>query len=515
MGTRQMSRREFCLRTAAVGGGFIGGGFLWASRSPKVTFCGAAQRISGSCHLLETSKGLFLVDCGLFFPESGEDAETLNRTNRTFPYFDPRDIKAVLLTHAHIDHNGRLPLLYDKGFRGPVYCTDCTRDLSAVMLRMTVGIAEGSDDTPRLYGQDAVNGVLGLMQPVPYDTRIERNGLKFQLTEAGHILGSAIVEVWADGRKLLFSGDMGNEFAPLLRRPKQHKQADLVLVESTYGPSLRVPVDFRAFGQQVMRVIAGGGSVFLPAFVLHKTQALVFTINRLKSEGVIDPRVPVYSDSSTAKEVTKVYHRYEMYYHDDTKRFGEPFYRSRYFEVGVTDSLETHGREPAIYIASSGMMDHGAAPKHLLKMASNPKNAVIIVGWQSPASLGEKLLHAEKGQTFQIPWEEWDKKGMHRELREAAIHLTVSEWKPGFSAHASGHQILDWLKGFDRVVTVCVVHGEPHSAAVLAQKAGEMGLNAVAVKMGECLTARSEGVRPGSVPDLSQPTSPAFAPLDQ
>jgi metallo-beta-lactamase family protein len=132
------------------------------------------------------------------------------------------------LTHAHSDHNGRLPLLYEKGFRGPIYCTDCTRDLTAIMLDMTARIAEGNDEMPRLYGQDAVNGVMGLIQPVPYDTRTERQGLAFRFTEAGHILGSAMVEVWADGRKVLFSGDMGNEFAPLLRRPARHREADLV-----------------------------------------------------------------------------------------------------------------------------------------------------------------------------------------------------------------------------------------------------------------------------------------------
>jgi predicted metal-dependent RNase len=207
--------------------------------------------------------------------------------------------------------------------------------------------------------------------------------------------------------------------------------------------------------------------------------------------------------------------RYDSYYHDQAKSFGEPFYRTRYFEVSVTDSLNTHGREPAIYVASSGMLDHAAAPKHLWKMASDPKNAVIVVGWQAPKSLGNRLLGTNDGEKVQVPWEEGDKAGIHRELREVAIHLNVREWKPGFSSHASGQQILEWLHGFDRVGTVCVVHGDPANAAGVAQKAGEMGLNAVAIKMWECLNVRSGRVRPGPIPELVAPSSPGFAPTDQ
>jgi metallo-beta-lactamase family protein len=157
----------------------------------------------------------------------------------------------LLLQRGIIDHNGRLPLLYERGFRGPVYCTDCTRDLSRVMLELSQRISEGNDDPAPLYQKGSVNGVLGLVKAIPYNTKLEVHGLTFRYTDAGHILGSAMVEVWADGFKILFSGDMGNEESPILCKPARHFGADAVLVESTYGPSPREMLSSEAFGRSV------------------------------------------------------------------------------------------------------------------------------------------------------------------------------------------------------------------------------------------------------------------------
>ena len=402
-------RRRFLQSAAgaaavAVGGAVAGMPASAATRrrgkNPSLTFYGAARRVSGSCHILETSRGLFLVDCGLFMSDTPDRDER----NPAFP-FDPKDVRAVFLTHAHTDHNGRLPLLVREGFAGPIYCTDATRDLNRVMLRGGASVGESEAEgggTDPLFSRTDAERSFARVEAVPYNRRVSKAGVEVRYTDAGHILGSAMVEVWADGRKILFSGDMGPDHAPLLCRPARHRDADAVLVESTYGPVAGRTVDFRAFGETIRRVVDRGGSVLLPAFALHKTQSLIYILNRLKADGVLPADLPVFSDSGSAQTCTRLYGRYRDYWDAEAKAFagsgdgaGSALYRPRYIEARVEDTLLTHGKQPGVYLATSGMLDHAAAPRHLAAMAADPRNAVLFVGYQAPGSVGHRVQAGE------------------------------------------------------------------------------------------------------------------------
>jgi metallo-beta-lactamase family protein len=509
-----MNRRDFLKASAAAvsvaalpaGWRRVQAGSFRQGTRPKLTFYGSTRQVSGSCHLLETSKGLYIIDCGLFISDVPDPAAE----NRELP-FDPKEVKAMILTHAHVDHMGRLPLLYKKGFRGKIYCTDCTRDLSIIMLE--AGPRERSkEEIEDMGGPEEIEGAIGLLAAEPYNTRIKKDGLEFRFTDAGHILGSAMAEVWVDGAKILFTGDMGPDHSPILCKATQHFGADAVLVESTYGPTPRDLVSFEEFGKKLQKVLDGGGSVLIPAFALHKTQTLIYIMHKLIQEKVLDSKVLIYSDSSTAQKCTKVYNDYREYYDAEAKKVEKLFYKNRYREMSGKDCLDTHGQGPAIYISTSGMLDHANAPKHLYKLADNEKNACFIVGYQAPRSLGKKLLNGEKN--LKIPWEEEGEDGkFKREMRDCEIKLQVEKIS-GFSSHASGQQILEWVAEFKQIGDLYVVHGDEERSTGLADAAKKMNVNAVAPKRGETFIVNGERVKPGPPPSLTKKDA-EMAPVDK
>jgi metallo-beta-lactamase family protein len=513
-GANMPTRRQFLAGSAAASLGI--GAAAWkigaaAARDPVIRFYGATRLVSGSCHILESSQGLFLVDCGAYMLDCG-DPETWNREE--FP-FDARDVQAVFLTHAHADHNGRLPLLYARGFRGPVYCTDCTRDISRVTLKQSASFND--DDAEPLYSEDDVDGLMGLVEAVPYNTRIDRAGNSFRFTDAGHILGSAMVEVWVDGRKIIFGGDMGPMHSPIVCRPAQHFEADAVLVESTYGPVGQEPIDFEDFGRRINAVIARGGSVLLPSFAMHRTQTIIFILHKLVQDGIVPGDVPIISDSSTAHELTQIYDTYREYYDGEAKEFvGSLFYRGGYKEYGTGESLHRHEserpHEPAIYISTSGMLEHATSPKHLIRMADNPDNAVFLVGYQAPGSVGRRIM--EGTRQVQLPWEEGFGTERTSVLHDVTLQLEVDNFTD-FSAHARGQEILEWLGEFRELGQVFFVHGDAEQSAGMAEQARNMGLDAVAPSRGETFAIRGERVSPGESPVLAPRPERSYAPVEQ
>ncbi len=509
------TRRQFLSQSTAAGAlaGLVGLNPLYAAASggPKIRFYGSTQQVSGSCHLLECSQGLYLVDCGLFMGDIGDS----DKENRELP-FDPKQVKALFLTHAHTDHNGRLPFLYAKGFRGPVYCTDATRDLSKTMLDLSASLGKDDEAGPLFTAKD-VKGLLGLVETVPYNEKIEKDGMTFRYTDAGHILGSAMVEVWIDGKKLLFSGDMGPTHTPILCQPTQHFGADAVLFESTYGPVPHEVVSYEAFGQRIREVTQRGGSVLLPTFAMHKTQCLVYTLHEMVKQGILDRNLPIYSDSGSAHTISATYDKYDRYFDSGAmntlqQNKGTLFYHGKYREVRADQSLKSHADGPAVYISTSGMLDHASAPKHLFLMANDPKNAVFIVGYQAPGSVGKQLLDGKRD--IEIPWEEPGPKGYTREMRPVHVACEVSK-QSGFSSHARGEQILNWLHKFEQVGQVFVVHGEPDSSQGMADCARQMGLDAIAPKRGDAFTITGERHKPTPPPVLKEAPKADPKPVDQ
>jgi metallo-beta-lactamase family protein len=320
-----------------------------------------------------------------------------------------------------------------------------------------------------------------------------------------------MVEVWVDGRKILFGGDMGPDHAPILISPAQHFEADAVLVESTYGVTARTEISYEEFGKKIQAVIDRGGDVLIPTFAIHKSQLLIYTIQRLKDEGILAEEIPVYCDSATVHRGNLIYDAYTEYHDREARKFadkhGSLFYLGKYREGQVRDFINAHGNTPSIYISTSGMLAFAASPRHLQKMAGESKNAIFIPGYQAPNTVGRQLLDGRKNVRLLI------EDGNSRELN-TNIKLEVDRVS-GFSSHATGEQILEWVSKFQEIGAVYVVHGDEDRSTGLAEKMVEMGVDAQAPKRNETFTVKSDRVKPGEVPELTSKEPPAPAAVDQ
>lgn len=438
-----------------------------------LTFTGGAGTVTGSRHLVDTSAGRLLLDCGLF-----QGLKALRLRNWARPPFDPREIDAVVLSHAHIDHAGALPLLVRQGFRGPVHCTPATADLLGVVLRDSAHIHE--EDARRanrrgytrhhpalpLYTVADVDAALELLVTHPYGAAFSafaRAGApRVRLQRAGHILGSAIVLVEVPGppaRTLAFTGDLGRRGRPILRDPDLVPHADLLLLESTYGDREHA----RDTDDQLVRVVtdtaARGGAVIVPAFAVGRTQELLWTIRRLEDAGRL-PLVTVHVDSPMALDVTELYCRHQDEHDLDMARSvvdGDcPLSSHRvHFTRSVEESKAINQRRgPMIIIAGSGMATGGRVLHHLARRLPDHRNTVLLVGFQPAGTRGRALQ--DGARTVRIHGED---------VPVAAEVATID----GLSAHADRGEILEWLRGFAAPPRrTYLVHGEAEPARALA-----------------------------------------------
>ncbi len=447
----------------------------------KLTFWGAARTVTGSMHEVAANGRRYLLDCGLY---QGRRKDARER-NANFP-FDPNSVEAVVLSHAHTDHTGNLPTLVKEGFRGPVYCTPATADLCGAMLpdsayiqekdalflakrqnrRRSIGQADDQEIVEPLYSMADAERTLELLRPVRlHETKEIGPGLRYSTVDAGHMLGSTCIalEVDHDGKKIRlgFSGDLGRVNLPIIKDPEPMPEVDYLILESTYGDRLHQQTEKveNKLADAVVRVAARGGKIVAPAFAVGRTQQVVMLLHKLWQEERI-PDVPIFVDSPLATRVTEAFRKHPELYDDETRAFltngDDPFWFSRLrYTKDVNESKALNDlRGPAVIISSSGMAETGRVVHHLRNTIENPRNMVLITGFQAEHTLGRKIVEKQ---------EEVNIFGEPLRLRAEVVKLNE------LSGHADQSEILVWLKPLvKKLKKVFLVHGEFSQQQALA-----------------------------------------------
>lgn len=436
----------------------------------RLTFHGAAGMVTGSCHLLETGNTKILLDCGMF--QGGDEGERLNR--RPFP-FAPQEIDFVLLSHAHIDHSGLLPKLVKEGFQGQIYTTEATADLLTFLLPDSGHIQEaeaerenrkrlraGKEPVTPLYTAEEARAVQKWVKPVPYEKLIPLTPqITCRFLDAGHILGSAVIEIWAEENgqteKLVFTGDLGNIGQAILKDPTPVEETDYLIIESTYGG--RTHEDRSVKGEKLKEIINAtvkrGGNIVIPAFAVERTQELLYELNNLAEKGEIPP-LPVFVDSPLASSTTEIFRRHPECYDEETRKLlaagDDPFYfRGLTFTKTAEESKAINEHKgSAIILSASGMCDAGRIRHHLKHNLWRPESTVLFVGYQAPGTLGRILLDGVK------------KVKLFGEQIQVRAQIASID---GFSGHADHGGLLNWVFRLKRAPrAIFVVHGEPRSS---------------------------------------------------
>jgi metallo-beta-lactamase family protein len=458
----------------------------------QITFHGAARTVTGSMHLIEVNDQRILLECGLF---QGRRAETYER-NLNFP-FDPATVDTVVLSHAHIDHSGNLPNLVKQGFRGTIWCTAATRNLASYMLLDSGYIQEkdveyvnkkrrrqGEEPVEPIYTQEDARACLTYFVSVGMERSVPiGDGVKLTFYEAGHILGSAIVALEIREQKtgkqwrLVFSGDLGREEMAILRSPALITEADILIMESTYGNRLHGSYGDaqRKLEDVIARTTRRGGKVIVPAFAVGRTQELVYAINQLDAAGDI-PQLPVFVDSPLAVNATDVFRMHPEAWDSDVEKFlsedgrRSPFdYTHMEYVRDVRRSKQLNFMKgPAVIISASGMAESGRILHHLKNNIEHAENTILIVSFQAQETLGRRLLDGAK--RVRIFGDEY------------TVEAEVQQID-GYSAHADQTELLEWADHFDkdRLKQIFLVHGEEEPATVLAGKLRERGQQSVEI----------------------------------
>ena len=496
----------------------------------KITFLGAAHEVTGSCTYLEVGDKKGVVDYGM---EQGKDLFY----NEPLPV-RPEELDFVLLTHAHVDHSGLLPLLYKQGYRGPVYASAATCSLCDIMLRDCANIQvseaewksrkevrKGGSEVEPLYDLDDAAGAIELLRPCGYGQMIQVNDcVTIRLTDVGHLLGCAAIEVWlresGETRKITFSGDLGNSDQPILRNPQFVRDTEYLVIESTYGDRLHSAerVDYVAeLARRIQMVLDRGGNVIIPSFAVGRTQEMLYFIREIKEKGMVRGHgdFPVYVDSPLAIEATSVFLQCDTQFVDDEMqrliRSGVNPIVFPGLELAVSQEESkaiNEEKTPKVIISASGMCDAGRVRHHLKHNLWREESMVLFVGYQSAGTLGRILVDGAKSVK------------LFNEEIEVKAQIDVL---PGVSGHADRDGLIRWLGGFEeKPRLVFVNHGDPNSAdAFTALLNRDLGYHAFAPYSGTCydlLEDRFERTTEGKPIEnksasSARKTSPAFLRL--
>ncbi|MBU2472728.1 MBL fold metallo-hydrolase, partial [Patescibacteria group bacterium] len=433
----------------------------------KLYFHGGAGTVTGSNYLLETSQSKILIDCGLF--QGKRKIEEKNY--EPFPY-NPKEIDFVLITHAHLDHLGRLPKLIKDGFQGKIFATEPTIGFTKLMLEDSQKIlhqrATRKEIIEKMDGQQ-IRKIMKMFQKVEYRKQIELSkGISVCFREAGHVLGSASIEVNAQGKKIVFSGDLGYDHAPIVRDSAEIESADYVVIESTYGDRIHEVKETcqHLLENVVEETVTRGGVLMIPSFALERTQRLLYHFNELVENNRI-PQIPIFVDSPLAIKLTEVYKRYSQYYDQEAKfliKSGDDIFNFPNLKFTLTTEESKAINQvapPKIIIAGSGMSQGGRIIHHQRRYLSDPKNTLLFVTYQVPGTLGYRILQgAEKVKIL----------GENISIKAEIKRID------GYSSHADQKGLIDWLSDIkklsspNQIKKVFVCHGEEKSSLALSQR---------------------------------------------
>ncbi|KKS97016.1 MAG: Beta-lactamase domain protein [Candidatus Woesebacteria bacterium GW2011_GWB1_43_14] len=422
----------------------------------KVIVHGAGGMVTGSSYEIVSNKGThLLIDFGMF--QGPEEISELNFENLKF---DPKKLEGVFLTHAHLDHCGRLPLLVKNGYNKNIYMTRATADLVDIALHDTANINE-HDDRPDLFDTADVNRTLSLFKPIEYHVPLAISDFVLSYYDAGHILGSASIEVKVDGEIIAFSGDLGNSPEDLIKPTEKINEANYVFLESTYGGRIHPDESSEEILRKEINTIEiTGGALLIPAFSIERTQILLHLIDHFKKDGKIKPETKVFLDSPMASKVTKIFKKYPDLYNRKLLEHASKDDPFSFPGLATTDSvLESKNiiksRGAKVIIAGSGMMTGGRILHHAIHFLPQDTTRLLIVGFQAKGTMGRRINEGER-----------DIKIYGKRVKIRAQITEIS----GLSAHADQPQLLDWLRAMKKIKQIILIHGEDEERMVLAEK---------------------------------------------